>query len=177
MWQEHLAAGQLSRWRELHRNVNVHRRFAVTATDGTELLGPVLLDMDCEEEIMGTEHTLVGRRSDLAAAQRLTCLVVEKLGAGIAQDDLRVFFSGRKGFHVELRPSALGIVGTRQQQMDLAGKWEAAFLDNLEFPESCCIDRVFRAPRRLRGSYEIKTYHPAIRLHDSLNCWKDARVD
>ncbi|MBI4338625.1 MAG: hypothetical protein HY680_01585 [Chloroflexi bacterium] len=90
-------------WAQRHQLENVHRTLAVYRTIGSEadIVGPFVVDIDCDEETALANGTLP--HHELAAAQAFTLRVVDHyLHTGITEEDLRVCFSGHKGFHVEV---------------------------------------------------------------------------
>ena len=175
IWKRGTAEDVIESWRSEHANVNVYRKLIVESPDGERFFGPVLLDIDCEEEITDDTGEVVGFENDLDIARAVACNVLRQLEtSGLSNKDVRVFFSGRKGFHFEVRPSALGVAGDLQEQIDAAGEWERNLVTPLSFPQHSGIDKVFTRPFPRRPSYEVKSYHSCVRLHNSLNCWFDS---
>lgn len=165
------AGDMLPQWRVRHSNVNVHRKLVVTTPSGEGLFGPVLLDIDHEEGIQVGDQLVY--TPDLNVARVVACEAVQRLYAnGLNQRDLRIFFSGRKGFHVEIRPASLGATGTLEQQLNRAREWEEGFRSSFELPRNCSIDRIFEKSY-LSTRCGVRPYHSFIRLHGSLNCWLD----
>lgn len=154
----------LEQWREVCANTNVYRTLTIFDGDGkTSLgLGPFLIDVDNESRVNGY-------RSDLQEALEVARRTVERLTnhLGVHPDDMRLFFSGRKGFNIEVRPSAVRLVGTVDAQIERSGR----ICDDLRRAvrtASTTIDIVYG----WGGDYSLN--HPYTRLHSSINKWVDA---
>jgi hypothetical protein len=104
----------LNVWRGYWENANVYRTMRLFCGTQTTM-GPLLIDIDSqnwaqpEEEELEATLTVARRSVDLLAKKRLVPTL-----------DFRVFFSGRKGFNVEVKPSVLGITGSFEQQIRLS---------------------------------------------------------
>jgi len=87
-------------WRLERSNTNVFRSVLLYDDNLKPVFeGPFYLDIDCVEGSI-----------DLDDAAKVTTTVVESLlGWNVEQKDLRILFSGHKGFNVEVRPEALGV--------------------------------------------------------------------
>ena len=169
IWTEGLAPEFVPKWRTEHRNTNIYRRFVVALPNGESLFGPILLDIDHEKEVGGPH----GYVNDLEVSHQIACKVADRLEAEIVSEDhVRVFFSGRKGFHFEIRPAVLGVSGVLQEQINAGGAWEYGFRKSIAIPEHASIDRIFSGPFGIH--YQAKMSHSSIRMHDSINCWIDA---
>ena len=165
----------LSKWRSVCKNTNVYRTIKVfdKKTGEPLFLGPFLIDIDNSVENNGF-------REDLDDAQAVTKQVVTYLiqQLELFSDDLRIFFSGRKGFNVEIRPQALGINGSLLDQVRLSSKKLDDIISalrnsnniqgssrNVVGRQGTIIDRIYGD----RFGYKLK--HPCVRLHDSINKW------
>lgn len=178
--EEYYPINRLSRWRSACKNTNVYRTLKVFDRDTGKaiFLGPFLVDIDNSDE-------------NLDDAQAVTKQVVTYLikQQGLSSDDLRIFFSGRKGFNVEVRPEVLGINGSVSDQIKLSSKKLDDIIavlrsnnniqdatKNMVSSQKTVIDRIYGD----RFGYKLK--HPYIRLHHSINKWirndgnKTARV-
>ncbi len=153
--------GFLNKWRGICKNTNIYRTLEIfdRNTQKAILLGPFLIDIDNSGE-------------NLDDAQDLTKQVVSYLTKSLclSLNDLRIFFSGRKGFNVEVRPQAFNINGSIQDQIKLSSKKLdeiIAFLRNKNAVsnQGAIIDRIYGD----RFGYKLK--NPYIRLHDSINEW------
>ena len=159
----------LNDWRKACKNANVYKTLEVFDKNTREanLLGPFLIDIDNSEE-------------NLDDAQAINTQVATYLlnGQRISKDSMRIFFSGRKGFNVEVRPDILGIDGSLSDQI----KCSSMKLDeivyvlrkinnvqdatrNIVSNQGTVIDRIYGD----RFGYKLK--HPYIRLRDSINKW------
>jgi hypothetical protein len=97
----------LNKWKSACNNSNVYRTLTIFNGDNKEaiLLGPFLIDIDnCK-----WDKAWDGYKEDLGAAQDVTCKAITFLSQDwqISSRDMRIFFSGRKGFHIEICPEAL----------------------------------------------------------------------
>jgi len=158
---------QLNDWRKSFQNTNVYRKLkiATALVDGEQLMGPFLVDIDNSEEDL--DDSLVVVRRTFGFLQN----------CGINANNLRIFFTGRKGFNLEVRPQALGIHGSIAKQLEDSANYLRQITEGLRVGQSwqtinqvsdagTVIDQIYG--NRYSG-YRLK--HPYIRLHSSLNKW------
>jgi hypothetical protein len=159
----------LSQWRTLWKDDNVYRLSELHDSAGRPvLIGPFLLDLDNDRDL----------GSALAVA-RAAFGLLRSPGYGIEAADVRVYFSGHKGFNLEVRPGALGIApdSSMRSQLQRAYDVQQALIGDLRRvrgvrnktvnavdDEETYADRIY-GPGSLRYSY--------IRLPESLNVWVD----
>ncbi len=155
----------ISQWRARWNHHNVYRTMKLfpESGGGEAILGPLLVDIDSQD---WESQPLEDLNDTLRIARRAIALVVQRWGVK-PEDDVRVFFSGRKGFNIEVIPSRLGIAGDIDQQIGRS----VGCLDTIrqELGISAAgptIDPVYGN----RHGFRLK--HPYIRLHDSFNCWR-----
>jgi len=165
----------LNEWRNACQNTNVYRTLKVLDlnTRNAIFLGPFLIDIDSSTWDNGYEE-------HLNDAQSITHKVVEYLTKelGLSLSDLHIFFSGRKGFNIEVRPEAIGINGSINVQARLSSKKLdeiitflrnknniTDFSTNVVSNQGTVIDRIYGD----RFRYNLK--HPYIRLSNSVNSW------
>ncbi len=176
--EEHYPLDFLSKWRDICKNTNVYRTLKLfdSNTGKTVLLGPFLIDID--NSILDD-----GYRENLDDSQVIARMVISYLVevVGLSSSDLRIFFSGRKGFNIEVYPQALGINGSIDDQIKLSSEKQdeiIAFLrqnNNIQDSpyvsknkvsiQDTVIDRIYGD----RFGYRLK--HPYIRAHNSINAW------
>ena len=137
----------IDKWRKKCANMNVFRSLNLFSAEhgGDEILGPFLIDIDRQDE------SNKGFVTNFDEALEDTRQLVKKYLYKLKKEDFRIFFSGHKGFHIEVRPQVVGVVS-------LDNQWQQ-FKDIRDD-----INRTFRVSFADR----IKEY---IRLHDSINCW------
>lgn len=133
-------------WRDKSSNINIFRSLCLFSAkqDGDELLGPLVLDIDRAE-----------RRPDRSYVQHLdealeACrTLIKRYLCGLNQADMRVFFSGHKGFNIEVRPEALSMAsaGSRPGEFD------------------CRLKKI----RGFFGGSFVDVRHKHLRLHNSIN--------
>jgi hypothetical protein len=146
----------ICQWKAKFKNINVFRSFALyySDTDGEEIIGPFLLDID-----RPGEQKDWGYIADLDRALKDTCLLVKEYCSNLGREDYRIFFSGHKGFHIEIRPEAINIplnVNRRQHFENIRKDINTRFEDSTRF-----------------GDPFIDKNHDHVRLHDSINSWID----
>lgn len=99
----------LQEWRSIWKDENVFRTYELFDSDGQPvLIGPFYLDIDNEN----------GDLDDALSVTR-DCIALLR-SEGVASLDLRVLFTGHKGFNVEVRPEAVGLNST---DMSKLGSW------------------------------------------------------
>ena len=137
----------ISQWKAKFSNINVFRNFTVYSSDtnGEEIVGPFLLDID---------RTFVGGyKPDLRMAIKDTRLLVNKYCYNLKDEDYQVFFTGHKGFHIEINPRAVNV----SPNVDRWNDFENRRRD---------INKRF-------GNSSVDVSHHHIRLHNSINSWID----
>lgn len=140
----------IGQWRREHRNVNVFRSFKLydsDRNDGDAILGPLLLDID---RINKTDRGLI---PDIHKALEDVRLLVKTCCTSLADKDYHVFFSGHKGFHVEINPRSLGI---------------PLNADTFKY-----FERVLKDINKKLGDAFVDKRHHHVRLHNSINSWID----
>lgn len=165
----------LNEWRNACNNTNVYRTLKVfeRSRENVTYLGPFLIDIDNSQLSDGYVHDL--NDAQAVAKQVVTYLIEQH---ELSSDDLRIFFSGCKGFNIEIRPEALGIEGPTSDQIRLSSINLGAIIANVRNNNniqdsstnivSACgtvIDTIYGD----RFRYYLK--HPYIRLHNSINKW------
>ena len=141
-------------WREKFSNINVFRSFGLSSSKcgGEKICGPLIIDIDRENGGF-TE----GYEQDLTQALKDTRRLVNEYLYQFKEKDVRIFFTGHKGFHVEILPSALCLVELERTK----GQYEH-IIDNL--------NGIFSPKKEIRF---IDKVHDEIRLHNSINRWID----
>ena len=182
----------INQWRDRHGNTNVYRSLKSWADESrTDVIsGPFIVDIDNECEDLGDALTV---------ARGTVKYVMDSFN--IKEGDMRIFFTGHKGFNVEIRPSAFAIMGTLEQQERRAERVRKEIIKKLQegkdvgggyLATSQDGKVIFRDPvsgrelssheldRRTinlvgeKGTVVDKT-HDYVRLHGSLNKWITAQ--
>lgn len=139
----------LSQWKEKFANINVFRSFALYSSDanGKKIIGPFLLDID------GIPENAPSHVPDLPKALEDTRLLVKKCCSNLKDEDYRIFFTGHKGFHIEIHPRAIRIPPN---------------VDRLQYFKNgrTKINKLFGYP-------VVDRFHDHVRLHNSINHWID----
>jgi len=148
----------IERWRAICNNTNVYRTLKLFTRDTgqPQTLGPFLLDIDNEQENL--DDALVVARN---VVDFLT------INWNLKDCDIHIFFSGRKGFNIEIRPQGINILGSTAEQL----KSSALQLKEIKnhfgaSSRGTLIDPVYGDRF---DNYRLK--HPYIRLHGSWNKW------
>lgn len=162
----------IDQWRNKFQNTNIYRSLKVLSTPsgGQEILGPFLIDIDSECE-------------NLEDALDITRKAIGYLTQdwNLASGNIQIFFSGRKGFNIEVLPSALGIQGSIQDRVkqssnkldQIIGYLRGGNMwgnSNQVSSKQTIIDRIYGD----RFGYKLK--HPCLRLHNSWNEWITSNV-
>lgn len=95
-------------WRERVGNINVFRglRLYSAEEDGTEMAGPLVIDIDSEDSTARSSGYCPNIHHSLQTARR----ILDGPLSGLSETDYRVYFTGNKGFSIEVCPKALGHV-------------------------------------------------------------------
>lgn len=151
------------------QNTNVYRSLKISDAllNGNEILGPFLIDIDSSSENLDDAQ---------AVTKQVVTYLMEQLR--LSSDDLRIFFSGKKGFNIEVRPQALRIDGSISEQIKISSNKLDDIINflrnrdgiknstkNIVSNQETVIDRIYGD----RFGYKLK--HPYIRLHNSINKW------
>jgi hypothetical protein len=159
----------LKKWQSLCNNTNVYRTLELFTSDTgqSEILGPFLVDIDNTNWNDVYEENL---RDALLVTRRVMDFLSRH--CKLRNQDRRLFFSGRKGFNIEVRPQALGIDGPVVQQIRLSAEKLQEIINhfgtgiNIVSCEGTNIDRIYGDRY---SNYKLK--HPYIRLYGSWNKW------
>lgn len=165
----------LNKWRGACGNTNVYRSLMLFDAKGKPArLGPFLIDIDNSQMVDGYNEDL----EDTILVARALVKVLIRISS-VAEKDIRNFFSGRKGFNIEVRPAALGISGSFNNQVQISGKKLDEIIQALRQADNIInsttnavsnqgtiIDRIYG---NKHGGYIIK--HPHVRFHNSVNKW------
>ncbi len=158
-------------WRQHWQNTNVCRSLLLLNEEKDGVVGPFLLDIDSsayDEQAMAYTEDL----DKAHTVARMAALLLNDRWK-VAETDIRVFFSGRKGFNLEVRPGALGIAGDLHTQLLACERVQAKLRDALKAEGiGNLVDRVFGSPL-----FWLPPRHPFIRLHESINAWKSQGSD
>lgn len=179
----------LHKWRKACNDINVYRTLTLCDKAGKRiLLGPFLIDIDNSVIVNGYQE-------DLADALKVAQTTIKflKTQLGIQENDLQVFFTGRKGFNIEVLPSSLGIrtddavddqirlSATKLDEIIDALRRSAGISSNAyaQFPgfrlygTSNAVSDKRTSIDRIYGSRfnKFKLKHPYVRLHNSINEW------
>ena len=142
--------------RQQYQNTNIYRGLKVWADESRNdaISGPLILDIDNESE-------------DLSDALVVTKETLEYLRSSynIRDNDIHIFFTGHKGFNLEIRPEAVDIVGTQKEQESKAGDLRKEVIKKLQQGKNLGCNYVSE-----RGTL-IDPIHKHVRLHCSLNKW------
>ncbi len=131
------------------RNINVFRSYALydSAIDGEEIVGPLVLDIDRSIEQES------GYPPDLDKALKDTQLLIQEYCSNFKEDEYRIFFTGHKGFNIEIHPRVFGELSKVHRR------------------------RVFgQELREINNHYGrsfVDPQHEHVRLHRSINNWID----
>ncbi len=139
-----------------HESNNLWRSWSVYKDQELEEeLGPIPLIFDIDDESPGSPN--------LHNAYRLTAICVEGLlqfgnsWGKTTEDQIRVVFSGKKGFHIEMKPSQpVNANNVRRELIELCREKE---------PSRDVIKNQFF------GYTSIDVFHEHVRLTGSLNSW------
>lgn len=158
---------ELETWRDSFQNTNVYRTLKIASVlrRADEIIGPFLIDIDNDDEKL--EDALdVTRKSYHLLRYRFK----------VDKEDLKIFFTGHKGFNIEICPQILDIKGTIYDQVRKSAQVLHQITERLRNGKSwqirnqvshlgTVIDQIYGN----RFGYRLK--HPYIRLHNSLNAW------
>ena len=162
-------------WRKACNDINVYRTLTLFNEEGEPiLLGPFQIDIDNSDWVNGY-------REGLPDALNVTRVAANILTSSykLPIEQVRIFFTGRKGFNIEVCPEALRISGSLDDQIRLSAKKLEEVIAALRQANrvssnstnavsngGTIVDRIYG--NRFSG-YRLK--HPYIRLHRSINKW------
>jgi len=158
---------ELEHWRDKFQNINVYRslKIASDSLGGEEIIGPFLVDIDNNDENL--EDALVVTRKTFY-------LLRDEFR--VDNNNLRIFFTGHKGFNIEIRPQDLDIHGSANDQIIKSAHVLHQITEILRRGKSWqfinCVSDVGTVIDQIYGNrfcYKLK--HTYIRLHSSRNIW------
>lgn len=159
-------------WRNACNNTNVYRTLKVFYKNAGEaaFLGPFVVDIDNEKENL---------EDALSAARQAVDFLILQYNLGT--DDLRIFFTGHKGFNIEVRPKTLRIDEDDPitDQIEVSAQMLDKIIEGLRHTNGVvdgCTNTVTNKDTQIDriygnrfGGYRLK--HPYTRLHCSINKW------
>lgn len=152
----------ISEWRNKYQNTNVYRSLRIWSDNSKReaLSGPFVIDID--NECGKLDDTLIVTR------KAVKCIFNSY---NLKESDLRLFFTGHKGFNIEVLPSALGLAGTQSEQDNKADCIREKIISELRRNAGLASQ-----PGQCRNLVSeqgtlIDLIHKHVRLHDSINKW------
>ena len=141
-------------WRIKFENINVFRSFGLSSSEHgiDKLFGPFIIDIDREE---GGFYE--GYVQNLDKALKDTCRLADEYLHKFKENAFRIFFTGHKGFNIEILPSALGLVA-----VECTKERFKRIRDN--------INDIFNDKEAAKFADKV---HDEIRLYNSINRWMD----
>ena len=135
-------------WIRKNNNINVFRSSGLfsESQNGEILYGPVVIDIDREKYEEG-----VGYIQNLNDALEATRKIARDYLNQFEEDCYRLFFTGHKGFNIEIVPSAAGITSSGSGKRDF--------------------ERIIDEINKKYGNNFVDRYHDFLRLHNSINRW------
>ncbi|HEY41687.1 MAG TPA: hypothetical protein G4O18_07485 [Dehalococcoidia bacterium] len=139
----------LNIWRKQAYNINVFRSMVLFSAEvgGDELAGPFVIDIDSDNYNKKT-----GYDPNINDSLKTTRRIIQKRLSKLHQNDYRIFFTGHKGFNIEVRPQSIGVSHSQN--------WRDEFKRLLKPLKEMAV-----------GTAIIDNPHCELRLHDSVNHW------
>jgi hypothetical protein len=156
----------LGKWAAERNWENVHRSLVVEGAVGgnSSIAGPLVVDVDVDVDVEEDMYDPKPSEAQLQKAKAITNKVVSYFSnQGVQEEDRRVYFSGHKGFHVE-------VVFPGQSDMHSSNgfkkRWEA---------ERKKLQQAIRI--RYDNEIVIDPTHCYVRLKTSINRWGPAHSE
>jgi hypothetical protein len=151
----------ISKWCENHQNTNIYRSLEIW-TDNLQseaLYGPFVIDIDNDENL-----------DDALTVTRNTIEYIVNL-YNLKESDIRSFFTGHKGFNIEVLPSALGLLCKPSRQDEKANCIREKII--CELRKNACLSPQLVQVRNCvsKEGTIIDCIHDYLRLHNSINKW------
>lgn len=183
----------ISKWCNKYQNTNVYRSLEIWPDNSKRetLSGPFVIDIDNECEDLD-DALIVARNA-------VKCIFNSY---NLKESEMRLFFTGHKGFNIEILPSALGLAGIPSEEDNKADCTRKEIIKALQQGKNigggCSVsiengevvyrdhstgEKLSRADQYLkmgnlvseRGTV-IDNNHEHIRLHNSINAWIECGV-
>ncbi|TET41106.1 MAG: hypothetical protein E3J66_05850 [Dehalococcoidia bacterium] len=124
------------------------------------ILGPLIVDIDNESE-------------DLSDALVVTKKTLEYLRSSynIRDNDIHIFFTGHKGFNLEIHPEAVDIRGTQEKRENRAEHLRKEIIKNLQQGQNVGSDCSATTNLVSQRGTIIDRVYDYVRLHRSFNKW------
>ena len=153
-------------WCNKYQNTNVYRSLKIWSDNSKReaLSGPFIIDIDNARNLA---DTLIMTRK----AVRLIFRSHE-----LKESDIRLFFTGHKGFNIEVLPSVLGLVGTPTEQDNEADCIRKKIINELRRKAGLVSEQGQARNLVSKNCTIIDLIHDYIRLHDSINKWIECGV-
>ena len=153
----------IDKYRSEYQNINVHRslKLADNPSNGQEIIGPFLVDIDNDDNLGATQNI---------AKQTLEYLIPQYNLSPVS--DFRVFFTGHKGFNIEAKPSSLKIGNNANQYESLYRRKRRDIIDYLRKRNNITKDEFNGFDNYVDNNKTlIDVKHEFTRLHNSFNSW------
>ncbi len=137
----------LQYWKKKNNNINVFRSYYLYSNEkhGEKICGPLIIDIDREN---GSYNE--GYIQNLALALKDTHLLIDEYFYKFRENDFRIFFTGHKGFNIEIHPKALQISSSSSDRYRQ-------------------FTRIRKEINAVFGDSFADKLHNEVRLHDSIN--------
>jgi hypothetical protein len=154
----------ISGWCKEYQNINVYRSLEIWSDVSKKdaLSGPFIIDIDNER----------GELEDTLMVTRNVVTLLFKY-YGVKENHLRLFFTGHKGFNIEVLPNALGLSYTQCEYRNDMDCLRKNIINKLR--RDAGLNSQSGQARNLvsdKGTI-IDVIHNYVRLHDSINKWID----
>jgi hypothetical protein len=152
----------ISEWSNQNQNTNIYRSLNIW-TDNSKrevLSGPFVIDIDGDKP---NDSLTVTRKTT-------TCLFSLY---DVKENDIKLFFTGHKGFNIEVLPSAIGLTGAPSEQRNKANYIRQEIIGKLRCNAGLVSHSgLSRNIVSCEGTVIDKIHH-YVRLHESINEWID----
>lgn len=152
----------ISEWRIKYQNTNVYRSLKIWSNNlkSEALSGPFVIDID--NECGKLDDTLIVTRA------AVKCIVNSY---NLKESDIRLFFTGHRGFNIEVLPSALRLVGAPSEQNNKADCMRKEIINKLRQATNLTSMQGNAMNLISENGTIIDRIHDYVRLHNSINRW------
>ena len=145
--KKHYPIDFIQYWKKKNNNINVFRSHCLFSDEDNseKIYGPLIIDIDREN---GSYNE--GYMQNLDLALKDTYRLIDEYFYKLAENDFRIFFTGHKGFNIEVHPKALQIYSS------LSDRYQQ-------------FTRIRKEINRVFGDSFADKLHNEVRMHDSIN--------
>lgn len=151
----------IPKWCNTYQNTNIYRSLKIWPDNLKKevLSGPFVIDIDNDDNLIDA----------LNVTRKVVGCVFNSYN--LKESDIRLFFTGHKGFNIEVLPSAFELAGAQSEQDNKAERIRKKIISELRRNAESTSELGQCSNIVSEQGTIIDPIHNHVRLHDSINKW------